>query len=244
MSSAPDPAARRTTRTRDGLLMVLAFASGASDAIAFVALGRVFTAVMTGNLVLVGVSLGSATLPELTRAAIAVGGYVGGVALAARAARRMRAEDEAPWPARVRAVLGGEAALQIAMLGWWLADDGRPPTGAVDGLLALSAVAMGTQSGAVQVLRAPDVSTTYLTGTLTTLVRRLSSGGAGGSAAVVARQAGVLVAMVGGAAAAAGLLDAARPLAPVLSPAAVLLVIAVASATGGPRRPAPLPVEA
>jgi uncharacterized membrane protein YoaK (UPF0700 family) len=199
----------------------------------------VFTAVMTGHLVILGASLGRVGVPDLTRAAIAVGAYVAGVAVASRLARRVREERERAWPARVSALLCAEATLQLAMFAWWFAVDGRPSSHAIDGLLALSAGAMGVQASAVQVLRAPDVSTTYLTGTLTTLVRRLSSDDAHGSLGAATRQAGVLIGMVGGAATAAAVLGSARSLAPALSPAGVLLVVVLASTSNGLRRSEP-----
>jgi uncharacterized membrane protein YoaK (UPF0700 family) len=41
-------------RVRDLLLMALTFSSGAIDAISYLALGKVFTAFMTGNIVFLG----------------------------------------------------------------------------------------------------------------------------------------------------------------------------------------------
>jgi uncharacterized membrane protein YoaK (UPF0700 family) len=41
-------------RVRDGLLLTLTAAAGSADAVSYLGLGRVFTANMTGNLVLLG----------------------------------------------------------------------------------------------------------------------------------------------------------------------------------------------
>lgn len=47
---------------RDLLLMALTFSSGAIDAISYLALGKVFTAFMTGNLVFLGLRAVNADL--------------------------------------------------------------------------------------------------------------------------------------------------------------------------------------
>ncbi|MFB9839202.1 DUF1275 family protein, partial [Actinoallomurus acaciae] len=74
-------AERRTPRT--GRLMaavvLLALGSGAVDAFSFAALGAVFASVMTGNLVLLGVSVVHAHLDEAMAAVSAITAYVAGV---------------------------------------------------------------------------------------------------------------------------------------------------------------------
>ena len=47
---------------RNGAAMALAATSGATDAIGYLTLGHVFTSAMTGNLVLLGISLGHSVL--------------------------------------------------------------------------------------------------------------------------------------------------------------------------------------
>ncbi|HEX5292883.1 MAG TPA: DUF1275 family protein, partial [Streptosporangiaceae bacterium] len=49
-------AARATLR--DALMVALTLVTGATDAVAFTRLGNVFTSVMTGNMVLLGVAVG------------------------------------------------------------------------------------------------------------------------------------------------------------------------------------------
>ncbi|MFE9403250.1 DUF1275 family protein [Streptomyces sp. NPDC006530] len=53
-------------------LPALSAASGATDAFAFLCLGRVFAGVMTGNLVLVGASVGAGDRTVMTRALTAL----------------------------------------------------------------------------------------------------------------------------------------------------------------------------
>src|ERR1700755_1545481 len=73
-------------------LLVLTFTTGLVDAVSYLGLGRVFTANMTGNVVLLGFGIaGSAGLPVVapivSLAAFLVGSGAGGL-LAARAADR------------------------------------------------------------------------------------------------------------------------------------------------------------
>ena len=56
MSTLPVPVLSRGRR--DSLVLLLAWAAGSVDAIGFLGLGHVFTANMTGNTVLLGLSLG------------------------------------------------------------------------------------------------------------------------------------------------------------------------------------------
>lgn len=66
-------------------------------------------------------------------------------------------------------------AFAVYAIGWESA--GAAPTGGLQlALLLVNAVALGTQSAAIQRFGNSDLSTTYLTGTLTRIVSRLVSG--------------------------------------------------------------------
>ncbi|WP_329234533.1 DUF1275 family protein [Actinoallomurus sp. NBC_01490] len=72
---------RRTPRTRrlTAAVVLLALGSGAVDAFSFAGLGAVFASVMTGNLVLLGVSVVHARLDAAVAAVAAITAYVAGV---------------------------------------------------------------------------------------------------------------------------------------------------------------------
>src|ERR1700712_2825363 len=78
------------TGRREHLVVLLAVVSGSIDAIGFVGLGGAFTSVMTGNLVLTGVSLAHADWQLLLRVAAAILSYVLGCGIGARVARDLR----------------------------------------------------------------------------------------------------------------------------------------------------------
>jgi uncharacterized membrane protein YoaK (UPF0700 family) len=194
------PHAQQHGRGRELLVLLLAALSGATDAIGFLALGGAFTSVMTGNMVLLGLSVGTGDADLAWHAGAAIVSFAAGVALGARIAGAPRPED-GPWPPAVTRALTVELALFVLFAIAWQVAGGTPTAELTQVLLlALTAVALGLQSGAILRLGLPGLSTTYLTGTLTTAVTALVRGRPLGDAAQQSRLiAGVVVgAGVGG----------------------------------------------
>jgi uncharacterized membrane protein YoaK (UPF0700 family) len=219
MITMQDRARLGAKEVRDLLLILLAFGAGAVDAISFLGLGRVFTANMTGNIVLLGLAAGSAAGSEATRSAISLAAFCFAVFTALWISRRPERDR---LPAGVVVALGLETAAQGGFLAGWLLSSARPQGAAEDVLVGVSALAMGLQSGAVIRLGVRGVSTTYVTGTLTGLISEVVS--ATGSTRDWARRVLVLVALLAGAACAAVLVVGVRHAAPVL-PLAVSSVV-------------------
>jgi len=157
---------------RNLLLIALTFASGAVDATSYLGLGRVFTANMTGNFVLFGLGVARVQGLEVLRSGMAFVGYVAGVAVSARVLGRGGAKDV--WAARVTVVLALETAMLGALTAGWLATGAAPVRPWLEVLIVCSGMAMGMQSSAAQRLAVPSVSTTYVTGTLTSAVTELA----------------------------------------------------------------------
>lgn len=205
-------------RARDSLLVLLALATGATDAASFERLGHVFASVITGNLVVLGVSLVSADHKLTLFVGCALFGYGLGVLLAAPG--RRQPPPEHGWPAGATAALSGElVVLALFAVGWELA--GHHPGETWQAVLAgLAGGAMGIQSTAVR--RLGDISTTYLTSTLTGLLEdlraRRRSPGQG-------RSLGILAMALVGAAAGTALILYAHPTLPVLQLLPVAAVI-------------------
>ncbi len=205
-------------RTRDLLLVLLAVTTGAVDATAYLRLGHVFASVITGNLVV----LGASAVQGAGRTALHVGCALGGYALGviAAAPRRERAQDDPVWPAGTSFALTLDLALLIVFAVGWELSGGRPGALAQVLLVAVAAGAMGVQSTAVR--RLGQLSTTYLTSTLTGLLeglrRRRWSGGN-------TRSLGILIAALCGAAGAALLIAHARAWVPALALAPPAIVV-------------------
>jgi uncharacterized membrane protein YoaK (UPF0700 family) len=182
---APSPAAsataaqavpdRATARLRQTLVVTLAVVSGATDAIGLLALGGAFTSVMTGNMVLLGVAASSGDGALAASSGLAILAFCAGAALGARLAGIPVAGDPV-WPRPVTVALGVEFVLFAAYaVGWWVTG-GDPGRGPALVLLLCTAVGLGIQSSTVQRFGVSGMSTTYLTGTLTTVVIRLATG--------------------------------------------------------------------
>jgi uncharacterized membrane protein YoaK (UPF0700 family) len=209
---------------RDRLLVALSVSSGAVDAISFLVLGKVFTAFMTGNLVFLAIGATGAGGPDVLPVCVSLAAFSAGVVTAQRVAGD--ATDAGVWPTSVTTVLGLAATAQLVFLALWAAVSGNPASATVDALLALSAFAMGLQSGAVRSLNVAGVFTTAATATVIVLMTDLA---ARSRASERMRLEGVIAGLVAGAAAGGLVLIHARSYAAVLPLAATVGVIGVAA---------------
>jgi uncharacterized membrane protein YoaK (UPF0700 family) len=209
---------------RDVLLVCLTFGTGAVDAISFLGLGKVFTAMMSGNIVLLGLAAGSSAGPEAVRSVISLLVFALGVFAASWLIRDPA--KTSVWPAGLTMALVCGAVAQAGVLAGWLGASGHP-NGVFKGVLVgFSALAMGLQGGAVARLGVSGVTTTYVTGTLTGLIGGLAL--RSGTRRELARRAVMLVALLIGATCGALLLTYARSGAPGLPLAITVVVIATA----------------
>jgi uncharacterized membrane protein YoaK (UPF0700 family) len=225
----PDEAPPAATRCRDSLVVVLTLTTGAMDAVTFLHLGKVFSSVVTGDLALLGVAAGQHQGALAVNGGLALAGYGCGVLIGAPFAGAS-SQGQPVWPARVTITLAVELALLAVFSGGWLAAAGRPAGASRLALLATGAAAMGVQSTAVR--RLGQMSTTYLTSTLTGVltalaIRRWPS--------EWQRSTGVLIAIVVGAALGALAATWSPPLVPaaILVPLAAVVVLSLPAARSG-----------
>jgi uncharacterized membrane protein YoaK (UPF0700 family) len=223
----------RAVRLRHLLVVLLAVNSGATDAIGFVGLGGVFTSVMTGNMVLLGLSASrlDGTLALHTSAAIAF--FALGCGIGARVAHLPRRGDPV-WPAAVTRALVVELVAFLVFLCGWELTGGRPGEGLQLLLLVVNALGLGIQSSAIQRFGVSGLSTTYLTGTLTTVVIRLVTGQ---GLRDVRNSVEILLALVAGAAAGGALALHLPRVAPLLQVCLVAVVLTTAAWRFGRRPP-------
>src|SRR3954453_2282616 len=114
MATTAEPARAAAAVDRDLLLAALTFSSGAVDAIAFLGLGKIFTAFQTGNLVFLGIGAAGAGGPGLLRVAASLLAFAAGVFAATRIVRVT--SGAGPWPRRVTIALGVALGAQAAFL--------------------------------------------------------------------------------------------------------------------------------
>ena len=192
------------------------------DAVSYLALGRVFTANMTGNTVLLGLSLVQRDLDGAGRSALALGGFLVGGAIGAWIA--YLGPHEEGWPRGVTIALIIECVFLAA-----LANDRSELLGL---RVVFASIAMGIQSAAARRLDVFGVATTFVTGTLTSLVSLIARHGVLPSAAGHGKRylAGVWIVYVGGAMAAGGLIQSAADFAWLIPVLLVATVVAMAAA--------------
>ena len=228
------------TRTRQQILTLIAialtFGSGATDVASFTRLGGVFTSVMTGNIVLGGLSVAQRSLSLASHTAVSIAGYIAGVAggtwiaYGFKAASPAKAADEdraSVLPAHVNWALAGELILLAGLAVGWEVTGASPAGWAQFCLLAVAAAAMGVQASAVNEMGLTNVSTTFLTGTLTSLVSSLVHPGQ--ETPHGPRRFGVLMGLAAGAGLCGLLVATAPDSVPALPLAALITTLALAA---------------
>src|SRR6266852_4014434 len=212
-------------RIRDMLLNALAVSSGAVDAISFLALGKVFSAFMTGNIAFLGLRVAGANAPGWVAILTSMAAFAAGVYLSTLIVKPSK--GSALWPQRVTVALGASLIAHAFFLVVWFASNGQPSIDVAHVLLGLWGLAMGMQSAAVRTLHVDGVFTTAATATIILLVGDLTNW----SATVEERRrlAGVLVSLFVGATAGGLLLVQAHIYAPVLPFVITLGVVATAA---------------
>jgi uncharacterized membrane protein YoaK (UPF0700 family) len=250
------------------IAVALTFASGAMNVASFTRLGSVFTSVMTGNIVLWGLAAARGSLTLASHTAVAIVGYVAGVAAGSRIAvgsgaadatgatgqaregedgqgrdrqggggqggggqgegrdRRAARGRGGAWPARVTLALLAELVLLGGFAAGWEITGARPGGWVQFFLLALAAAGMGVQSSTVKNMGLTEVSTTYLTGTLTGLVSSVVSPGS--AAGDHWRRLGLLLGLVAGASLTGLLVATAPDGVPALPLAALIIAVVLA----------------
>lgn len=216
------------TIVRDVLLNALTVSSGAVDAISFFALGKVFTAFMTGNIVFLGLRVaGASSAPGAVAVIVSLAGFAAGVYVSTRIVKP--SAGSGVWPQRVTLALGVSLIAHAVFLAVWFAGNGQPSVDATYVLLGVWALAMGIQSAAVRALNVGGVFTTAATATVIYLAGDITDWPA--TVAERRRLAGVLGSLFVGATAGGLLLVHAPIYAPVL-PFAITIAAVAAAAIG------------
>jgi uncharacterized membrane protein YoaK (UPF0700 family) len=149
-----------------GALLVLTAATGLIDAVSYLALGHVFTANMTGNVVFLAFAVAGAPDLSIPRSAVSLGAFLAGAVAGGRLAARLGSGQQHRW---IATAVGAEAVLLLAAA-LAAAVGMRSALYAPYGVIVLTALAMGVRNATVRKIALPDLTTTVLTLTLTGLV--------------------------------------------------------------------------
>jgi len=167
---------QRALRTR--LVLLLTFAAGWTDALAYLKLDKVFASFMTGNMLFVGLALMQGNGALLVRAALALVIFLGGATLgSAYLGRAPHQRSPRAWHGTLAWHLALECALLLVFaVVWAVGGDPSTSTHAVTQvvLLAIATCAMGVQGALIGAFAIPDVVSVALTGTVLLLGQRLA----------------------------------------------------------------------
>ncbi|MFE0331117.1 YoaK family protein [Streptomyces sp. NPDC058960] len=157
-------------------LLVMTVISGIVDAVSYLGLGHVFTANMTGNVVVLGFAAAGAPGFSTSHAVVSLGSFLVGAVAGGRAGRRYGGGSRRAW---ARLALAVEAVLLGASAAVAFMAPGTTRTRYT--LIAVTAFAMGVRNATVRKLAVPDLTTTtVLTSTLTGLASDSRLGGGTG----------------------------------------------------------------
>lgn len=149
-------------------LFTLTFIAGLLDAGSFVAMGHVFTANMTGNVVFMAFAFAGVPGLSISRSATALAFAILGGVLAGRVDAWMTTGRRNLWLAAALAV---EAVLLFGAMAaaWRLTGGENQDSPALYGVIALTALGMGMRNGTIRKLAVPEMTTTVLTLTIAAL---------------------------------------------------------------------------
>ncbi|HLY33307.1 MAG TPA: YoaK family protein [Jatrophihabitantaceae bacterium] len=213
------------------LMLGLTVVTGIVDAVSIIALGRVFVANMTGNIVFIGFAVAGAAGFSLAASLLGVVGFLVGAGTGGRLIGRFGSD-------RARLVTAAVALefVLFAVATVVVAQSAQPvPAGTRDLAVVVLAVATGVQNAIARRLAVPDLTTTVLTMTLTGLAADVRSGLHN---TAFARRLLAVATMLGGAVLGAELVLNDNP-ATALGVGTALLAIIATAAWQTTRHPAP-----
>ena len=140
------------------ILLAMTAVTGIVDAVSFLAMGRVFTANMTGNVVLLGFAFAGAPGLSISRSSVALIAFLAGAVAGGRMTLDVSGRR---WVSRAFLVEASLLALSAALA---TINPLQPYA-----VIASTAVAMGLRNAVVRKLGVPDLTTTVLTLTITGL---------------------------------------------------------------------------
>src|ERR1700749_4028282 len=147
-------------------LLGMTAVTGVVDAVSFLSLGRVFTANMTGNVVLLAFATARVPGLSIARSLTALLAFLVGAVLGGRVMARATADSQIRFAAQAFllevAFLFAASCCGIGYRGDLLEHSFQPFA-----LIALTALAMGPRNAALRKLAIPDLTTTVLTLTIT-----------------------------------------------------------------------------
>lgn len=186
------------------LTIALTFVTGVVDAVGFLALDRVFTGNMTGNIVILGMGVAGADDLPVLGPAIALAAFTAAAWVAGLALRKPRAARGTGWHHTVTVLLtlGAVTLTALTVVAAVVGDDSAPVVEIV--MAAVTAAVMGSQAVVARAVGVADMTTVVVTSTLASLAGETWT--KGGRGVLLNRRLGAIVMIFAGALAGALLL--------------------------------------
>lgn len=149
------------------LLYIATATTGLIDAISYLALGHVFTANMTGNVVFLAFAVAGAPGLSITRSLTALVAFLIGALIGGRAATGLSKRVRPNWI--TTALIMESVLLLVATLAAFNFRNSSGSAFPLYSIIVLTALAMGIRNATVRKMAIPDLTTTVLTLTITGL---------------------------------------------------------------------------
>jgi uncharacterized membrane protein YoaK (UPF0700 family) len=176
-----------------GLMLALTFSTGIADAVGYLGLDKVFTANMTGNVVILGMAIAGADDLPVVGPLVALFAFMLGAAIGGRVLRPVMVG----WTTRSTVLFSIVGVVMVGLTIALFVGDGPPPAPYEYIFTGFFAVVMGVQAATARHIAVKDVTTVVVTSTITGLAA--DSRLAGGSGQPWFRRAGAIVLICAGA---------------------------------------------
>src|SRR5260370_30622636 len=163
LAAKGSPAAEKTVAYA---LLAMTMVTGLVDAVSFLSLGRVFTANMTGNIVLLAFAAAHVPGLSIARSLTALLAFLVGAILGGRVMAQASADSQIRFAVQAF-LLEAVFLFAASFCGIGYRGDLREDSFQPFALIALTSLAMRTRNAAVRKLAIPDLTTTVLTLTIT-----------------------------------------------------------------------------
>ena len=147
------------------MLVLLACVAGSIDVMSYYRLGNVFTANMTGNTVLLGLSIGQGNIASSLHRVAALAGFFSGALIGAYIVENTKKG----WSNYITVSISIETTIVFILVYVWFFEGKVIGDFALYVSIILAGLAMGIQSATIRHLNIPGIITTFLTGTITSI---------------------------------------------------------------------------
>jgi uncharacterized membrane protein YoaK (UPF0700 family) len=147
------------------MLVLLACVAGSVDVMSYYRLGNVFTANMTGNTILLGLSIGQGNVASSLQRIAALLGFFSGALIGAYIIENTKKG----WSHYITLSVAIETLIIFVLVVIWIKEEKTTNNYVLYVSIILAGISMGIQSATIRHLNIPGIITTFLTGTITSI---------------------------------------------------------------------------